>query len=708
MKSPLWSHVSRLGILLLIIAVGVSFAQNPVGGPYTPDDNTMLLLHFDGDYTNASQFSKDAVANGDASNFFFFSNPVPGMGQCLRIQNDSKSDSAFVTVADTTYLDLTNDWTIEGWINIFTFGVGSSDWRWVPRLVIKTGDEVFWMPNYFVEMWGDNRLFSCGYMAASGDQWPQANTPSNLMEIGEWYHMAFIRDTNRHLLMTIIHKYNSQSGEIELASFSVSDYLSFGAADPTPMVTDQPVHIGYAGGGEDSFLDGFVDEVRISNVVREMPIPPIVKNVTVLSNQTTDAAQYEVGANIFTLFNSTSIQSANLYYSLDAGENWTTIPMTTVSGDSMVGIIPQQPLGSIIRYYIVAEDNNGLTFNSPKDAGWQSSEYYSFGVFQPDTKTLDLGFESGSGTPVDGSDYASPVTMYGTPQFSDQAKDGSYAIHLEGDSSFLEVDTPFLAAKTFLVDFWMRPEYTNPEDGLYCRILNRPRNATSWSDNNYQIRFDPDSRLYAGTDGSVVITLEDSIEMNKWYHVMYEVRNAPEGDTVAYYGVLQLGDENDQLIERKYAGFDSPVVEGFQPLRIGKAASPDTGTYPPFFNGNFDNIKIYNYPAAQLPLENFTGISVERPKVAYTYDLKQNFPNPFNPTTEIHYTIPKTEKVKIVVYDLLGRQVKTLVNATVTPGKHVTFWNGRDELGRQAASGVYFYKLETKSFSNVKKMMLLK
>ncbi|MEJ2634039.1 MAG: T9SS type A sorting domain-containing protein [Calditrichia bacterium] len=710
MKSPLWSWVSRLGILFMVLVVGFAFAQqNPVGGPYTPDDNTMMLLHFDGDMSNVSQFSKDGVMHGNESSFFYLPNSVPNMGQCLRIQNDSKSDSAYVTVDDTSYLDLTGDWTIEGWINIFTFGTGSSDWRWVPRLVIKTGDEVFWQPNYFVEMWGDNRLFSCGYMAASQDQWPQANTPSNLMEVGKWYHMAFIRDTNRHLLMTVIHKYNDTSGEIELASFSVSDYLSFGAADPTPITTNQPVHIGYAGGGEDSFLDGFVDEVRISNVVREMPIPPIVKNVTSLSNQTTEAPDYEVGANIFTLFASTSIQSAKLYYSIDGGNAWTDVDMTTVSGDSMMAVIPKQPLGTVVQYYIEAIDNNGLTFNSPKDAGWQSADYYSFGVYQPVTQALDLTFEEGSGTPVDYSDYANSVTMYGTPEYSSNAAAGSdYSIYLEGDSSFLEVPGPFLAAKEFLVDFWMYPDYTNPEDGLYCRILNRPRNATSWSDNNYQIRFDPDSRLYAGTDGSVVITLDDSVEMHKWYHVMYEVRAAEPGDTVNYYAVLRLLDENDEIIEQKYAGFDNPVVEGFQPLRIGKAASPDTGTYPPFFKGNFDNVKIYNYPFANLPLENITAIGDKKSNVVLTYDLSQNFPNPFNPVTEIRYSVPKTEKVKIIIYDLLGRHVKTLVNATVTAGKHVTLWNGTNEIGNAVASGVYFYKLQTKNFTRVKKMMLMK
>ncbi|OPX35805.1 hypothetical protein B1H10_00410, partial [candidate division KSB1 bacterium 4484_188] len=566
--------------------------------------------------SNVSTYSEDGQFHGDPVNFFFLPNVVTGMGQCLRIDNDSQSDSAYVTVADTQYLDLTGNWTIEGWINIFTFGTGSSDWRWVPRLIIKTGDNVFWRPNYFVEMWGDRRMFSCGYQAASQDAWPQANTPNNIMDVGEWYHMAFVRDTTRHILMTIIHHFNQSNSQIELVSFSVADYLNFGAADPTPITTDQPVHIGYAGGGGDSFLDGFVDEIRVSDVVREFPIPPIISDV------------YDVGANIYTLFN-TTIQSAKLYYSTDLGASWTSVDMTTVSGDSMVGTIPQQPLGSIIRYYLEATDNNGLIYQYPQDAGWQAADYLSFGIYEENTQTLALTFEEGSGVPQDTSAYGNTITIHGSPAYSANAAVGTHSIYLEGDSSFLEVDAPFLAAKQFLVDFWMYPE-TEMATRTYCRILNRPRDATAWANNNYQVRFNPDSRLYAGTDGSVAIALEDSVEMENWYHVMYEVRSAPPGDTVAFYAVLQLSDASDQVIERKAVGFDAEVVEGFAPLRIGKAASPDTGTYPPFFKGNFDNVMIYNYPAANLPLTP-VGIEKQNGQVPLRYELAQNYPNPFNP-----------------------------------------------------------------------------
>ncbi len=699
---------SRIVILLwLLLPMSLVFSQ--IGGPYTVDANTVLLMHFDGNLNNESTLTDSGQFVGDPSNFFFLPNQVPNLNQCLRIDNDSQSDSAYVIVADDDDLDLIANWTIEGWINIFTFGTGSSDWRWVPRLVIKTGDAVFWQPNYFVEMWGDNRLFSCGYHTASQDQWPQSNTPPNIMEVGTWYHMAFIRDTTTHLLMTIIHKWNTSTNQIDLVSFTAVDYLSFGAADPTPIITAQPLHIGYAGGGADSFLDGFVDEIRISNVVRDFPIPPVIVDVSILSNQPTSVSQYEIGADIFTVSSSSTLQSANLFYSIDAGANWTSVAMTTVTGDSMVGVIPQQPLGSVIRYYLEATDNQGRSFKFPQDAGWQSAEYYSFGIYSPTTQVMDLTFEEGTGTPVDNSSYGNPITVYGNPVYSTDAAAGSYSIYMEGDSTLLESDSPFLAAKEFLVDFWLKPDPIMADASKnYCRVLNRPRDAASWANNNYQFRFNPGAIPYGATDGAFSIVLDYPIDLDQWNHVQLEVRNAPVGDTVAHYAILRVENQSGTHVQQKYLGFDAEIVEGFSPLRIGKAASTTVGTYPPFYKGYFDNIKIYNYPAANLPLENITSIDDQSGVLPIDYALMQNYPNPFNPVTDIRFNIAKSGKASLVIYDLLGRKVRTLVNGYVSYGKHGVQWDGTDDYGYPVSSGVYFYRLETKDFSQTMKMVLMK
>jgi predicted acyl esterase len=87
----------------------------------------------------------------------------------------------------------------------------------------------------------------------------------------------------------------------------------------------------------------------------------------------------------------------------------------------------------------------------------------------------------------------------------------------------------------------------------------------------------------------------------------------------------------------------------------------------------------------------------------YKFSLSQNYPNPFNPATMIEYTIAKAEKVELKVYDLLGREVKTLVSQIQNPGSYNITFNAAG-----LSSGVYFYRLTTESFTDVKTMVLIK
>ncbi len=90
--------------------------------------------------------------------------------------------------------------------------------------------------------------------------------------------------------------------------------------------------------------------------------------------------------------------------------------------------------------------------------------------------------------------------------------------------------------------------------------------------------------------------------------------------------------------------------------------------------------------------------------------LSQNYPNPFNPTTIIKFsTTVSTENVELVIYNLKGQKVQTLVNETIPAGEHSVFWNGKDEYGNSVSSGLYFYKLIINNKTEaVKKCLLLK
>ena len=88
--------------------------------------------------------------------------------------------------------------------------------------------------------------------------------------------------------------------------------------------------------------------------------------------------------------------------------------------------------------------------------------------------------------------------------------------------------------------------------------------------------------------------------------------------------------------------------------------------------------------------------------------LLQNSPNPFNPSTAIKFYTPDASDVSIKVYDVLGREITTLINKQTTAGYHIVYWNGRNSRGENVASGVYLYRLTAGSFSETKKMNLLK
>ena len=96
----------------------------------------------------------------------------------------------------------------------------------------------------------------------------------------------------------------------------------------------------------------------------------------------------------------------------------------------------------------------------------------------------------------------------------------------------------------------------------------------------------------------------------------------------------------------------------------------------------------------------------EIPKVVVLYS---NYPNPFNPTTTISFSIPQESNVDLIVYNIKGQKVKTLVNSDLDRGNHSVIWNGVDESGKSVSSGVYFYKLSVNGKSkSVKNCLLLK
>src|SRR5690606_11803704 len=90
-------------------------------------------------------------------------------------------------------------------------------------------------------------------------------------------------------------------------------------------------------------------------------------------------------------------------------------------------------------------------------------------------------------------------------------------------------------------------------------------------------------------------------------------------------------------------------------------------------------------------------------EVNYSYQLNQNFPNPFNPVTEISFSLKDDSFVTLKIFDILGREVAVLVNENLAKGNHHLQFDGSN-----LESGIYFYEIKAKEFRDVKKFILLK
>ena len=93
--------------------------------------------------------------------------------------------------------------------------------------------------------------------------------------------------------------------------------------------------------------------------------------------------------------------------------------------------------------------------------------------------------------------------------------------------------------------------------------------------------------------------------------------------------------------------------------------------------------------------------------VPFQYSLKQNFPNPFNPVTTINYIIPEDGLVNITIFDIIGRDVKTIVNRSQTAGYKSVQWNATNNQGDPVSAGIYLYRIKAGDFSQIKKMLLI-
>ena len=174
-------------------------------------------------------------------------------------------------------------------------------------------------------------------------------------------------------------------------------------------------------------------------------------------------------------------------------------------------------------------------------------------------------------------------------------------------------------------------------------------------------------------------------------------------DTGTYSGFLQSGIPLKYFTRRDTSGNPIDIAsDNFYCEMFGFFGLASSGGNP-FGGGPFSKVirgAIIDSVTYGTILLNVHQISLEIP---YGYSLSKNYPNPFNPSTNIKFDIPVKENVRLVVYDQLGREVRELVNETLSTGSYEYLFTANN-----LSSGLYYYTLQTGNYTQTKKMLLVK
>jgi tetratricopeptide (TPR) repeat protein len=224
----------------------------------------------------------------------------------------------------------------------------------------------------------------------------------------------------------------------------------------------------------------------------------------------------------------------------------------------------------------------------------------------------------------------------------------------------------------------------------------------------------------------ILITLADLInqpysELQQYYQnepsLHYSIEIAKLADYLANYCSIKMGDY-PAAIEWFEKILDDPPTEAdsiyafidlaytYILMESSKELKGYVGRYPQCKFDKFEDYIEAREALVSYLLDKDSSHTDSSPAIVTT--IENNYPNPFNPSTTIKYSLENDSTCKIEVFNIKGQKVYTLVNGVHAKGLHSVVWNGKDNQGRTVGSGVYFYKLTTPGKSMVKKMLLLK
>ena len=197
-------------------------------------------------------------------------------------------------------------------------------------------------------------------------------------------------------------------------------------------------------------------------------------------------------------------------------------------------------------------------------------------------------------------------------------------------------------------------------------------------------------------------------------HIGYKILNVPMASLKTFDWYSGYNDfDSDLWSWLNYAGYDTTyecltadgTVSVFKQGGVDIAAGDSTDMYVGIAIGSDQAAMLANMDSAAAKYDEVFGVSaiLGEDFVPSKFELAQNFPNPFNPTTKIKFSLPTAEKTRLVVFNMLGQEVATLLNNQLTAGSYEIDFNASE-----LPSGIYFYTLQAGNLTMTKKMVFLK
>jgi len=215
-----------------------------------------------------------------------------------------------------------------------------------------------------------------------------------------------------------------------------------------------------------------------------------------------------------------------------------------------------------------------------------------------------------------------------------------------------------------------------------------------WDSRSFMLTDTDGDGIYSGT---LTLAVSENFP-NVWYQICYVIvySTATAGEYVQNGGGLARG--------RRYYQFIHPD----QVLENPGGQFPTTvwprGYDLPIMLWTESNLFTEDPPDLTQP----TGVMAGDDMVPYKFNLSQNYPNPFNPETSVQYELAKASMVYIKVYNTMGQEIKTIVQEMQNPGRHTVVWDGTNNWGAKASSGIYLLQMKAGDFTKVRKMTMLK